>query len=71
MENDWSGRFVLLYGWNNEDIRWDFSLFKSIGKLWAILVFPARRATQKLFITSQWISIEKIPLYIFIISSME
>ena len=36
MENDWSGSFVLLYGWNNEDVRWGFSLFKSIGKLWAI-----------------------------------
>ena len=36
LENDWSGSFVLLYGWNNEDVRWDFSLFKSIKKLWAI-----------------------------------
>ena len=36
LENDWSGSFVLLYGWNNEDVRWGFSLFKSIGKLWAV-----------------------------------
>ena len=36
LENDWSDSFVLLYGWNNEDVRWGFSLFKSIGKLWAI-----------------------------------
>ena len=55
--NDWSGhfvflsgRFVLLNGWNNEDVRWDFSLFKSIGKLWAILVFRSLR-NAKLFIT--------------------
>ena len=31
MENDWSGGFVLLYGWNNENVRWGFSLFKSLG----------------------------------------
>ena len=43
MENDLSGSFVLLYGWNNEDLRWDFSLFKSIGKLWAILSFATSR----------------------------
>ena len=36
MKNESSGGFVLLYGWNNEDVRWGFSLFKSIGKLWAI-----------------------------------
>ena len=36
LENDWSGSFVLLYGWNKEDVRWDFALLKSIGKLWAI-----------------------------------
>ena len=46
MENDYSDSFVLLYGWNKEDVLWDFSLFKSIGKLWAILVFPARRERQ-------------------------
>ena len=43
LENDWSGSFVLLYGWNNEDVRWGFSLFKSIGKLWAILNFATSR----------------------------
>ena len=43
MENDFSDSFVLLYGWNNEDVRWDFSLFKSIGKLWAILVVRRER----------------------------
>ena len=43
MENDWSGSFVLLYGWNKEDVRWDFSLFKSIEKLWTILSFPTSR----------------------------
>ena len=42
-ENDWSGSFVLLYGWNKEDVRWAFSLFKSIGKLWAILSFMTSR----------------------------
>ena len=35
MENDWSGSFVLLHGWNNEDVRWDFSI-QIHGKLWAI-----------------------------------
>ena len=43
MENDWSGSFVLLYGWNKEGVRWGFSLFKSIGKLWAILSFATSR----------------------------
>ena len=43
MENDWSGSFVLLYGWNKEDVRWDFSLFKSIEKLWTILSFSTSR----------------------------
>ena len=43
MENYWSGSFVFLYGWNQEDVRWDFSLFKSIEKLWTILSFATSR----------------------------
>ena len=31
MENDWSGSFVLLYGWNNEDVRWDVFYSNSLG----------------------------------------
>ena len=37
LENDWSGSFVLLYGWNNEDVRWCFSLFKSIQIHWEVM----------------------------------
>ena len=45
MENDWSGSFVLLFGWNHEDVRWEFFPFKSIGKLWTILSFATSRKT--------------------------
>ena len=32
-------QFVLLFGWNNEDVRRDVFLLKSIGKLWVIYKF--------------------------------
>ena len=61
MENDWSESFVLLCGWNNEDVRWDFF---SIQIYWEVMNnFESCDKPKKLrlLITSQWIGIEKNP----------
>ena len=58
VENDWSGSFVLLYGWNNEDVRWGFLYSNPLGSYEQFWVL--RRAEKlRLLITSQWIWIEK------------
>ena len=31
VEKDWSGSFVFLYVWNNEDVRWDFFYSNPLG----------------------------------------
>ena len=59
MEKDWPGSFVLPYGWNNEDVRWDFFfLFNPLGSYEQSKFFDSSRSS-KLFITSQWIGVEK------------
>ena len=71
LENDWSSSFVLLYGWNNEDVRWGFSLFKSIGKLEQS---KFSRLVAKLKIAHNFpmdLNRENPPQYIFLISSIE
>ena len=61
MENDWSGSFVLLYGWNKENVRWDFF---SIQIHWEVITnfeFCDEPRKLRLLISSQWIWIEKNP----------
>ena len=57
MENDWSGRFVLLYEWKNEDVWWDFFHWNPLGSYEQFCLSGKLR----LFITSQWIWTEKNP----------
>ena len=53
---------VLSYSMDyNEDVRWDFFLLKSIGKLWTILSCATSRKKIRLLITSQCIWIERNP----------
>ena len=63
IENDWSGSFVLLYGWNNGRCMVGVFSIQSIGKLWswAILSFATEPRKLRLLITSEWIWIEKNP----------
>ena len=58
MENDWSGSFVSLYGWNNEDVRWDFFYSSPLGSyefLRLIAKFKiATRLPSTIFMKDHW-----------------
>ena len=53
----------IVYGWNHEDVRWDFFYSNPLGSYEQAKFFRLI-AKLRLFITFQWIWIEKIPPYI-------
>ena len=61
MENDSSAGFVLLCGWNNEDVRWGFFSIQIHWEVMSNLSFLGSSRNSNLFITSEWIWIWKKP----------